>query len=308
MSLVPQTATRAQCIAIASMLLLQLSPSAEAQTVAQPRCGTGVHAAEATGVVFFPQDQLFCALLADPKEPRSFVSFLRGRFRTLDDPSGDRTNIGSVGLGDSFGLIRWGGPDTGDGLQLDVIGSVFAQFDVAAPSNDLINVDYIVGLPITFRLRGFSARVRIYHQSSHLGDEYLLRDQVERENLSFESFEVLVSQEVGPLRAYVGVERLFNRNPETLAADLMHGGAELRSGRAGPWQLVAAVDAKTTRQHDWSPAISARAGVEVARSAGSGHPVRLIGLIFEAYQGPSPYGQFFQDDINYIGFGVHIGL
>jgi hypothetical protein len=29
---------------------------------------------------------------------------------------------------------------------------------------------------------------------------------------------------------------------------------------------------------------------------------------FEMYQGPSPYGQFFQDDISHPGVGIHIGL
>jgi hypothetical protein len=31
-------------------------------------------------------------------------------------------------------------------------------------------------------------------------------------------------------------------------------------------------------------------------------------LLFEFYQGPSPYGQFFQDDISYVGAGIHFGL
>ena len=51
----------------------------------------GLHAAaeaEAEGAVLFPQDHIFCPVLADPKEARSFVSFLRGTFRSLDDPSG----------------------------------------------------------------------------------------------------------------------------------------------------------------------------------------------------------------------------
>jgi hypothetical protein len=26
------------------------------------------------------------------------------------------------------------------------------------------------------------------------------------------------------------------------------------------------------------------------------------------YNGPSPYGQFFQDDISYAGFGIHFSL
>jgi hypothetical protein len=43
----------------------------------------------------------------------------------------------------------------------------------------------------------------VYHQSSHLGDEYLLRgEDIQREKLSFESFELLVSQEVSALPVY----------------------------------------------------------------------------------------------------------
>lgn len=289
--------------------MLLCVPAAEAQTVGAPRCGAGVHEAEAEGTVLFPQDQIFCPVLADPKEPRTFVSFLRGTFRSLDDPAGKGTNIGSVGLGDTFGLLRWGGPSQGEGVQLDVMGSIFAQFDLGTESNDLINADYIVGLPLTFRRSGFSTRVRLYHQSSHLGDEYLLRGEaIERENLSFESVDFLLSQEIGPLRAYAGGERVFRREPDTVAAKLFHGGAELRSGRAGPLQMVGGVDLKATERHDWSPAISGRVGLEWVRSGPSGHPGRLVTLMLEMYQGPSPYGQFFQDDISYVGFGLHFGL
>jgi uncharacterized protein DUF1207 len=295
-------------LALATTVLL-VAQSANAQATDAPRCGAGVHEAEARGAVFFPQDQIFCPLLADPKEARSFVSFLRGTFRSLDDPSGKGTNIGSVGLGDSFGLVRWGGPEPGEGVQLDIIGSIFAQFDLGTESNDLINADYIIGVPLTFRRGGFSTRIRLYHQSSHLGDEYLLRaEDIQRENLSFESVELLLSQEIGPLRAYVGGERIFRREPDTLATKLFHAGVELRTGRAGPAQLVGGADLKTTERNDWSLAISGRVGVEVVRRAPGGHPGRLVALMLELYQGPSPYGQFFQDDISYVGVGLHFGL
>jgi hypothetical protein len=65
---------------------------------------------------------------------------------------------------------------------------------------------------------------------------------------------------------------------------------------------------KATQQHDCSPGTSARAGIEFARSGAAGHPARHVALMLEAYEGPSPYGQFFQDDISYVGFGLHIGL
>lgn len=297
---------RVRIIVLAALLLAR--PGA-AQMVDAPRCGTGVHESEATGTVLFPQDQIFCALLADPKEPRSFASYLRGEFRTLDDPAGKGTNIGSVGLGDSFGLVRWGGSRAGEGVQLDLVGAIFAQFDLGKPSNDLINADYIVGFPVTLRRSGFSARVTFYHQSSHLGDEYLLRgEEIERENLSFESVALLLSQEIGPLRVYAGGERLFRREPEALAESLMQGGVEFRSRRAGSMAFVAAVDLKATQQHDWSLATSGRAGIEFARSGAAGHPARLVAFMLEVYEGPSPYGQFFQDNISYVGFGLHVGL
>jgi Protein of unknown function (DUF1207) len=284
-------------------------PPAFAQTADAPRCGTGVHESEALGVVSFPQDQIFCPIIADPKEPRSFASLVRGTFPSIEKPSGKGTTIGSVGLGDSFGLVRWGGPRAGEGVQLDVVGSIFAQFDLDSASNDLINVDYIIGLPLTIRRSGFSIRARIYHQSSHLGDEYLLRStEIQRENLSFESVELLASQEVGPLRVYGGGERIFRRDPVEVKPKLFHAGVELRSGRAGPVQLVSGVDLKTTEQHDWSQAVSGRVGFEVARTAPAGHPVRLVTIMLEMYKGPSPYGQFFQEDISYVGAGIHFSL
>jgi hypothetical protein len=279
------------------------------QTVNAPRCGSGVHPSEASGFVGFPEDQIFCPVLADPKEPRSFLSLLRGTFPSIEKPSGKGTSIGSVGLGDSFGLMRWGGPRAGEGVQLDVVGAIFAQFDLDSVSNDLINADYIIGLPLTVRRHGFSIRARVYHQSSHLGDEYLLRGtDIQRENLSFESLELLASQEIGPLRIYGGGERIFRRDPDNVAPKLFHGGAELRSGRAGVVQLVGGVDVKSTEQHNWSQAVSGRAGVELARPERGGHPLRLVTILLETYNGPSPYGQFFQEDISYVGVGIHFSL
>lgn len=283
--------------------------ASHAQTIDPPRCGTGVHESQAIGFVGFPQDQIFCPIVADPKEARSFVSLLRGTFRSLDDPSGEGATIASVGLGDNFGIFRWGGPSANEGLQLDVTGRIFAQFDLGTKSNDLINADYLIGLPLTLRRSGFSTRITLYHQSSHLGDEYLLRaEDIDRQNLSFESVEVLASQELGPLRAYAGGERIFRREPDTLPSKLFHAGVELRSGRAGLMQIVSGVDLKAPDLHDWSPAISARLGLETARRGGADHPGRLVTLMLEFYQGPSPYGQFFQDDISYFGVGLHFGL
>ena len=97
-----------------------------------------------------------------------------------------RNTIGSVGVGDSFGLVRWNGPKGGDGVQLNIVGAIFAQFDLGAPSTDLINSDYIIGVPLTFSEKRFlDPSQGLPSKLAHLGDEFLLRgEDLERENLS----------------------------------------------------------------------------------------------------------------------------
>lgn len=271
------------------------------------RCGAGVHVDDRHGWIWFPQGEIFCPLAADPKTERTFASYLRGDFATIADPEpGADTNIGSFGIADSFALFRSAGSRSGDGFQLSVVGAVFTQIDLNAPSLDLINADYLVGLPLTHRNGGFSGRVRIYHQSSHLGDEFLLAREPERINLSFESLELLLSQEMGALRIYGGGETFFRREPGDLPRHLAHGGLELRPPPVGAGRFVAAVDVKAVDDDSWETGWSARAGVEIARIPSPGHPPRIISVMGEFYDGPAPYGQFYREDIRHWGFGVHL--
>lgn len=281
-----------------------------AQALGPANCGTAtLLPGDTGGYIPLPAGELFCPLLADPKDPHSFASFLEGS-GVLD------TKIAAIGLGDSFGLFRIAGSLPTDGIQLSLVGGVFAQFDLNSSSYDLLNADYIIGLPLTIRYAGFSARARVYHQSSHLGDEFLLREpgQVERENLSFESFEVLVSQEIGAWRGYAGGEYLVNRDPEELEPRVVHAGAEFRQlgsllrTRIGSARAVAALDVKASEEQDYTPALSLRGGFEIDRP----QPLLLPGsrwfLMLEAYDGPAPYGQFYTDDIRYLGIGFHFSL
>jgi hypothetical protein len=217
--------------------------------------------------------------------------------------------MASVGIADHFPIARWGGPSPGEGLEVGLVGAVFAQFDLRSASFDLINADYLVGIPFTYRRSGFSVRLRPYHQSSHLGDEFVLRDDgVERQNLSFESIQGLLSQEVGPVRVYGGGEFLFRREPDTLEELVAHGGVELRLGPIRGPHVLAAVDLKSTEQQDWDPVVSARFGFDLFFWRDQGHPPRRFGVLAEYYTGASPYGQFFQSEIHFLGVGLHFSL
>ena len=282
------------------------TPVASQEPVAL-QCGTGIHAAEAVGLAWFPEGDVFCPLLADPKAERTFFSFLKGEFATLTDSS-DETDLAAVGLADRFVILRRSGSTPGEGWQLGITGAIFAQFDFGTESIDLINADYLAAVPLSWRWKGHTGRISVFHQSSHLGDEYVLRSDLERQNLSFEGLDLVISQEGGPARLYGGGQYLFRRDPETLEDLVAHAGAELRIGDLEGVRLVAAVDVKSSEEQDWDPAVSARAGIEVAPWNGGDHPPRLFDIVAEYYSGPSPYGQFFQEQISYLGVGVHFSL
>ena len=298
--------------ALLATLLLPLALRAQTVPDAESypsRCGTGAPASERGGYVPLPRGDVFCPLLADPKGIRSFVTYQRG------DASDFAQDIVAVGIADQFAFFRAGGSRAGDGVQLGVAGAVFAQFDLGAPSDDLLNADYLIALPLTFRRGAFSGRARLYHQSSHLGDEFILRpDHPERENLSFESAELLLSQDAGPLRVYAGGEYFFHRDPVALADGLLHGGVELRQrtgarfGTIARARLVAAADLKVVNDSSWRTGVNVRAGFEVGRPSEAGTASRRWSLLAEYYDGPSPYGQFHQSHVRLTGIGFHFTL
>lgn len=86
-----------------------------------------------------PKGNVFLPLIADPKQPRSYASYLwsSSRFRS--------TAAGAVAFGLDWGTVRWAATADGDGLQLGLAGGVFAQFDMRASSKDLMNADYVIG-------------------------------------------------------------------------------------------------------------------------------------------------------------------
>lgn len=242
-----------------------------------------------------PRTRLFRPLLADPREARFSASLQHHRI------NGQSFNAASVSFGEEFGFARghWHGGE----YQLGVEGGVFALFNMDTSSHDLENADYMVGFPLTWRRNAWSYRARLYHISSHLGDEFLLRNpDVERINLSYEAVDGLVSWEHNNLRLYGGGGWLFDTQPD-LDPWTLHYGLEYLVPRAfGGYDLYFATDIKQSQAQDWIVNQSYQLGLSFR------HGDRLIRFALEYYNGLSPNGQFFTDHLNYYGFGIQLGL
>src|SRR5215831_9804380 len=169
--------------ALCALFVAPIAAGAQDSTESYPaRCGAAGPTIERGKYIALPRGDVFCPLIADPKATRSFVAYQRG------DETDLATDIAAVGIADQFPFFRLGATHIGNGLQLGLAGAVFAQFSLDSASYDLLNADYLIGLPLTFRVGPLSGRLRVYHQSSHLGDEFLLRpNPPTRQNISFES-------------------------------------------------------------------------------------------------------------------------
>jgi hypothetical protein len=184
---------------------------------------------------------------------------------------------------------------------------IFSIFDLDAPSSDLINTDFIAGLQASYKISDISTVLRIFHQSSHLGDEFLLRNTVDRINLSFEGIDLKLSyRPLDWLRLYGGAGYLVRREPSDLKPASGQAGIELQT----PWRFwsdstrfVAALDVRSLEENKWSTAFSVRSGLQFERPQSS---IERISLLLEYYKGHSPNGQFFEEKIEYLGLGVHL--
>lgn len=251
-----------------------------------------------------PAGHLFKPLLADPR-----WAHFSAAYRNYQSDNFDGTDIASVSFGETIPFYRGNFGQSTAQWETGIQAGVFSDFNLDASSSDLVNTDFIASLYSSVRAGQFSAFGRLYHQSSHLGDEFLLRKintKFERVNLSYEGADLRLSYELPfGVRLYGGGGGLFHTEPSTLKPWSVQYGVEFRS----PWRIevasmrpVVAVDIKNFEENNWNTDVSARAGVEFDNLQVLG---RKLQVLVEYYNGFTPSGQFYKDKVEYIGLGAH---
>jgi hypothetical protein len=146
----------------------------------------------------------------------------------------------------------------------------------------------------------------IYHNSSHVGDEYLLHNDVERVNFSYEAVQLKLSYYIGePYRIYGGLDYMFSPSPKDLKRWIIQYGFEFRYPRTyfkGLIRPVAGVDIKHKAENDWQGEVSLLSGIELTSKKTLWNKLHFM---LEYYNGNSPNGQFHDNLIEYIAFGTH---
>jgi hypothetical protein len=115
-----------------------------------------------------PDGLMFPAYLAGQRESRMASQWVNLK---------DYGWIWDVALGGRAGILRYGTDDPmfPEGWQIDIEGAAFLRMDYEN-DRDIVSADFRFGVPWTTRRGRWEYKFGYYHLSSHLGDEYMVRN------------------------------------------------------------------------------------------------------------------------------------
>lgn len=252
-----------------------------------------------------PGIRYFMDPLADPFEPRLSIALVstdilrtQGPERpTFTRPTDTREVQAAVSIGATVPMFRVAQWSNG-GIVIAAQAGVNARFRIERPSRDDFGQDWLVAMPIEIEWDDLSARIRLTHRSSHLGDEFSKSSGATRIEFGGESLDGLIATRMRGIRVYAGGGWIFHSNTDNTAvlmtADrpdrfFVQAGADFRWE---PWRnelfdVVGGVDYQSAERTEWEETIGLALGVRLR----AGNRGLRLGLRY--LTGNSALGQFF---------------
>lgn len=263
------------------------------------------------GGIWFPEDPiLFRPFVADPRQ----ITYSAG-WRFNDNALAK--NVIDISFGDTLPIYRWCNVWPWNGqVQIEIQGALWAVFDPLHEKSPLINADYYVGIPVTYAIERWAFRLRAFHISSHIGDEFLIDNPgFDRRNASAEYLDFFVSHDfTEELRLYSGLGFIVTQDSEfkckRFYADI---GLELRLPKLGfvdcKDQLYGCpfygMHFRARGEHKHHVDATYVAGYEIGKLVGLCRKVRFF---VEYHDGYSVEGQFCKKATNYLSIRGSYGF
>jgi hypothetical protein len=119
-----------------------------------------------------PQGLIYRSYLAGPREPRISTTVL-----SMSGSQERSQTIWDATVGGRRGLLRYGDNDPlhPQGMQIDIEGAALVRLNLDE-ERDVEASDFRFGVPVTFGSGPVQLKTGYYHLSSHLGDEFKVRN------------------------------------------------------------------------------------------------------------------------------------
>lgn len=256
------------------------------------------------GREFLPKGHLFDPILLDPLEAQTYGSILPGYWTEGKKYKG---SIVPFAFGFAKPFYRRSTDAThAEEWVLDLAS--FTQFEAYHDDvqdkarRQIMNTDYKISIIYNVHRGENNYRFRVYHISSHLGDDYIYRNKLTApspNSVNYEQLDATYSRVVDNWRLYGGLGIVLRKAEERklMSAQL---GAYYKKPSASAARLVGGVDIKFWQQTDFRPGIHGGIGVEVGRTQNN------LTFLLEGYSGFRPYSQFEQQQTSWIGVGLYL--
>ena len=262
---------------------------------------------------WFPQQTvLYPPMLANPRE-----TMYSATYRIGDSTMGKQSI--AISLGDNFPIFRWRNVLRWKGdLQVDIQSGIWSVFKMDICQNGeisaLMNTDYLVGFPLSYAFDNWSFRARLYHVSSHLGDEFMaMHSGVTRLNPSMEALDFFTSFQINMhLRTYAGLGWVFHSDKTYCLRPPFYfewGGEARMCPRKFCYHRLhgspfLAVYFRNWQTNRWRFDATYMMGYEISGLQGIGRKMR----IFINYHHGYSEGQFFKNFTSFTGIGFSWGF
>jgi hypothetical protein len=168
-----------------------------------------------------------------------------------------------------------------------------------------MNTDFKLSGDYTIQVKNNMMRLRIFHVSSHLGDDYIQRNQdtlVNDKSVNFEQIDITYLRKHGNDFFYAGTGVIYTRYAYRKRLSFQGGGV-LNFGQPGPVNLFTGLDLKLLAENSFNPDLRTAFGISFNRRS-----VSFVRIWLEYYSGQLPYSTIDYGRVNWFGLAMRINF
>lgn len=168
--------------------------------------------------------------------------------------------------------------------------------------SDILNTDYRIGFPLSYKLGDYGIRFNVFHTSTHLGNEYMVIHHIFYfipDPGNFEQAEALVSRTIGKFRYYGGSGIVISPGGVRKRISFQLGFQFTKPTSNPRFRWVGGTDIKIWQQNNFLPAINAGAGFEFGKQDDG------IKMLATYYYGNIPYSIYTNILLQWVAVGFY---
>ena len=250
-------------------------------------------------ISFLPEKRIYPSVFLDPLECQ-----MMGGSYLLNRKGSSQSLYSTVNMGFARPVLAKHGEKISWELNFGV--AMFSQFDLIKKRDDsylagLLNTDFKISADYAISENDNILRLRIFHISSHLGDDYMQRHAdtlVNDKSVNYEQADVTYMRKFRHGYIYAGAGMIYTKYVFRERFSIQAGGL-MNFRETGSVNLFTGADVKLLEENSFSPDIRAAFGINFNRKT-----VPLMRIWAEYYSGRLPYSTIDYGRVNWFGLAM----